>query len=128
MNTAPFRALVVDDEPQARQGLQHLLHSVPGFTCMGEAPNGLEAIQKVQALQPDLLLLDIQMPEINGFEVLHSLPPNARPLTIFITAYDSYAIQAFEVHAIDYILKPFTDARFYASMERARQQLEAQAF
>lgn len=127
MNGSPYRTLVVDDEPRARQGLIRLLDNVPAFTCVGEAPNGLEAIGRIQQLQPDLLLLDIQMPEINGFEVLQSLPPQGRPMTIFITAYDSYAIQAFEVHAIDYILKPFTDARFFAALERARQQLEAQS-
>lgn len=125
MTEEAVRTMIVDDEPQARKGLQKLLGSLPAFTYIGEARNGLEAISLIPRLQPQLLLLDIQMPEINGFEVLQSIPPAARPLTIFITAYDSYAIQAFEIHAIDYILKPFTDARFFAALERARQQVVA---
>lgn len=123
MGTAPITVLIVDDEPQARKGLRKLLERNERFHCLGEARNGLEAIEMIPRYVPQVLLLDIQMPEINGFEVLQSLPVAVRPLTIFITAYDAYALRAFEVHAIDYILKPFTDARFVDALDRAASQL-----
>ncbi len=88
--------------------------------------NGLEAIAAIERHAPDLLFLDIQMPQVNGFEVLNSLAPEQRPAVVFTTAYDAYTLQAFEVHAIDYLLKPFTDERFFRSLNHAKQLIRAQ--
>ncbi len=116
-------AVIVDDEKQARDGLKVLLARDPKIEVIAVCRNGMQAIDEIARLQPDLLFLDIQMPEINGFEVLNSLPDDILPAVIFATAYDKYALQAFEVHAIDYLLKPFTDARFFEALERAKQQI-----
>lgn len=94
---------------------------------MAVCSNGLEAIVAVQTHSPDLLFLDIQMPQVNGFEVLNSLASEHRPAVIFTTAYDEYTLKAFEVHAIDYLLKPFTDERFYQALNHAKQLLKSQA-
>src|SRR5262249_21399673 len=101
-----LRTLIVDDEPLARRRLRRLLRAAPRVELVGECGDGVAAIEAVERERPDLLLLDIQMPEIDGFGVLGALPPPQRPVTIFVTAYDSYAIRAFEVHALDYLLKP----------------------
>src|SRR5215204_2907958 len=102
-----IRALVVDDEPLARDMIREMLASDSEVEVVGECANGREAIEAIKASTPDLVFLDIQMPELGGFEVLQSLDPNTTPYVIFVTAYDQYAVRAFEVHAFDYLLKPF---------------------
>ena len=106
----PIRALIVDDEEPARAILREFLADYPQFVVAGECANGYEAVKAVAEQKPDLLFLDIQMPKLDGFEVLDLLDP--KPKVVFVTAYDEYAIRAFEVHAVDYLLKPFTAARF----------------
>ena len=118
--------LIVDDEPEAREGIALLLENNPDTEVVGICANGLEAIQAIQAYAPALLFLDIQMPQVNGFEVLSSLTPEQRPAVIFTTAYDEYTLKAFEVHALDYLLKPFTDERFYRALDYAKQHIQAQ--
>ncbi|MCI0670721.1 MAG: LytTR family DNA-binding domain-containing protein, partial [Myxococcaceae bacterium] len=118
-----FRTLVVDDEPLAREGVRMMLASDPEVEVVGEAGNGPEAVAALEALAPDLVLLDVQMPELNGFDVLARLPPERLPAVIFSTAYDKYALKAFDVHALDYLLKPFTDERFHEALRRAKSQL-----
>jgi two-component system LytT family response regulator len=120
---ADIRAVVVDDEPLARAGVRRMLDQVSDVKVVGEASNGADAVEAVRALKPDLLLLDIQMPEMNGFEVLSALDPQDFGAVIFITAYDSFAVKAFEVQALDYIMKPFDDERFFAVIDRAKQHL-----
>ena len=110
--------LIVDDEQSAREGLRALCEDYKEIEVIGICKNGIEAINEIQALKPDLVLLDIQMPKINGFEVLASIP-EPRPEVIFITAHDEFAVKAFEVHAIDYLLKPFSDERFLQAVIRA---------
>ena len=122
-----FTTIIVDDEPEAREGVALLLEDDPDTEVVAVCANGLEAIQAIQEYAPDLLFLDIQMPQVNGFEVLNSLPPEQRPAVIFTTAYDEYTLKAFEVHAIDYLLKPFTDERFYQALSHAKQLLRNQA-
>ncbi len=107
----PLRVLVVDDEAPARSKLRRLLASDPRFTLAGEAADGAAAVAQVQALHPDLLILDIQMPGLTGFEVLEALEPPL-PQVIFSTAFDRFALEAFEAAAVDYLLKPYDAARF----------------
>lgn len=118
-------AIIVDDEKQARHGLQVLLERDSDVELIATCKDGMQAIQQIQDKQPDLLFLDIQMPGINGFEVLNSVPHQLIPPVIFTTAYDQYALQAFEVHALDYLLKPFTDARFYRALQFAKEQIRS---
>ena len=120
---ADIRALIVDDEPLARAGVRRLLDDVGDIVVIGEATNGAEAVDLIRRLKPDLLLLDIQMPELNGFEVLAHVEPTDFGAVIFVTAYDSFAVRAFEVQALDYVMKPFDDERFFIVIDRARQQL-----
>lgn len=121
---AEIRALVVDDEPLARAGVRRLLAKVADVVVVGEASNGVDAVDAVKQHKPDLLLLDIQMPEMNGFEVLDKLDDGDFGAVVFITAYDAFAVKAFEVQALDYIMKPFDDERFFAVIERAKQHLQ----
>ena len=121
----PLRVLVVDDEPLAREKIRRMAKDDPEVRIVGECTNGAEAIEAVQALAPDLLLLDVQMPEVGGFAVLEALRTNGGhlPPVIFITAYDHYAVRAFEFHALDYLLKPFDRERFRAAIDRAKRQI-----
>jgi len=119
------RTLIVDDMPLARSRLRRHLASDPELEIVGEARNGLEAIEAIQSLTPDLVFLDVQMPELGGFEVLETLGPDAVPAVVFVTAYDEFALRAFEVHALDYLLKPFDAARLAAAVARAKKQLGA---
>jgi two-component system LytT family response regulator len=119
----PIRALIVDDEPLARTGVIRLLEEEPDVAVVGECKNGAEALASIKQDHPDLLFLDIQMPEMDGFQVLEALDPSERPVIIFVTAYDEYAIRAFEIHAVDYLLKPYSPERFQLALERAREQL-----
>lgn len=114
--------LIVDDEHTAREGLRLLLRDFPQIDLVGTCKNGIEAIDEIQALRPDLVLLDIQMPMVNGFEVLASIP-KPHPQIIFITAHDEYAVRAFEIHALDYLLKPFSDERFASAISRATENI-----
>jgi two-component system LytT family response regulator len=122
---APIRVLVVDDEPLAREKIRRIAKDDAELRVIGECANGAEAIEAIQTLTPDLLLLDVQMPEVGGFAVLEALQSNGvrLPPVIFITAYDHYAVRAFEVNALDYLLKPFDRERFRAAIERAKQQI-----
>ena len=121
-----FTAIIVDDEPEAREGVALLLVSDPEVEIVAVCANGVEAIRAIESYAPDLLFLDIQMPQVNGFEVLNSLAPERCPSVIFTTAYDEYTLRAFEVHALDYLLKPFTDERFFRSLNHAKQLIRAQ--
>lgn len=116
-----LRVLVIDDEPLARQGVRGLLEAQDGVEVVGEASSGEEAVEAIGDLEPDIVFLDIQMPEMNGFEVLESMEIDPPPVVVFVTAYDEYAIRAFEVHALDYLLKPFDDQRFEQAFDAARQ-------
>ena len=121
---APIRVLVVDDEPLAREKIRGMAADDAELRVVGECSNGAEAIEAIQTLRPDLLLLDVQMPELGGFDVLEALAREEHvPAVIFVTAYDHYAVRAFEVHALDYLLKPFDRERFQAAIERAKRQL-----
>jgi two-component system LytT family response regulator len=122
--TRAVRVLVVDDEPLARSGVVRLLGGDPGIEVVGECGDGRSAVEAILSRKPDLVILDVQMPELDGFEVLRALEPEQRPEVIFVTAYDQHALRAFEVHAIDYLLKPFDDARFSEAIARARRNLE----
>ena len=122
-----IRTLVVDDEALARKRITRLLAEEPDVTVIGECGSGREAVTVIQETAPDLLFLDIQMPEVSGFEVLQSIPEAEMPIIIFVTAHDQHALQAFEAHALDYLLKPFTQARFKHAVGRARIQLTKSA-
>jgi two-component system LytT family response regulator len=117
------RALIVDDEPLARQRLRTLLKGESDIDIVGECSDGHEAVAAVRELKPDLLFLDVQMPVLDGFGVLEVLGPEQLPAVIFVTAYDLYAIRAFEVNALDYLLKPFDRDRFRKALSRAREQI-----
>jgi two-component system LytT family response regulator len=119
-----IRALIVDDEKPARRRLAELLRRESDVEVIGEARDGREAVALVQAQSPDLMFLDIQMPDLDGFAVLAALEPDQAPVTVFVTAYDRYAIQAFEARALDYLLKPFSDQRFVLD-DRAAADPEA---
>jgi DNA-binding LytR/AlgR family response regulator len=118
-----MRVLVVDDEELARARISELLSGLSGVEIVGEAENGLAAVELVDSLKPDVAILDIQMPGLNGFEVLEAV--THMPLVIFATAYDEYAIKAFEVNSIDYLLKPISRERLAEAVERARSLLES---
>jgi len=113
-----IRAIIVDDEKPARRRLRELLEKQPDIAIVAECSNGAEAVRKIRALQPDLLLLDIQMPGLDGFGVVDAIGAAQMPATIFVTAYDRYALKAFEVSALDYLLKPYSDERFERSLAR----------
>src|SRR5256885_10877763 len=116
-----MRAVIVDDEPLAREVLREYLAADEDVEIVAECANGFEAVKAVAEHDPDLLLLDIQMPKLDGFEVLELL--DRSPLVVFVTAHDEYALRAFEVHALDYLLKPFSRERFNAVLERAKTHL-----
>jgi len=117
------RVLIADDEAPARQKIRDLLGTEADVEILGEAASGPEAVEAIRRLRPDLVFLDIQMPKLDGFGVVAAVGVDAMPLTVFVTAYDEHALQAFEVHALDYLLKPFAAARFKRLLERVRQQL-----
>ncbi len=121
-----MRVLIVDDEPLARERLRTLLARETGIEVGGEAGSGPDAVEAIRRLKPDLVLLDIQMPGLDGFGVLRELGPEL-PAVIFVTAFDGYAVQAFEVHALDYLLKPFKPARLREALSRARARLAGPA-
>ena len=118
-----IRTLIVDDEPAARAGIRQLLADDAEVVVAGECINGREAVAAIHETAPDLLFLDVQMPELDGFGVLREVGTDGVPSVVFVTAYDQYALRAFEVHALDYLLKPFSDDRFRESLERAKAQV-----
>ncbi len=119
----PIRTLVVDDEPLAREGLVALLTHDPDLEVMHPCANGQDAVDRIKRERPSLVLLDIQMPEMNGFEVLEAIGPNQMPQVVFVTAYDRFAVRAFDVHAVDYLLKPYDDVRLWAAIARAKKAI-----
>ena len=116
--------IIADDEPLARERVRSFLKDDPDLEVVAECADGAQALQETQKRRPDLLFLDVQMPRLNGFEVLETLSPGPIPVVIFTTAHDEHAIRAFEFNALDYLLKPFTEARFKMSLQRARDRLE----
>ena len=121
--TEPLRLVIVDDESLARAVVREYASADPGIEIVADCANGFEAVKAVAELKPDLVLLDVQMPKLDGFEVLELLGRDQA--VVFITAYDQYALKAFEVHAVDYLLKPFSAERFQGAMGRARERLRA---
>lgn len=119
----PIRTLIVDDEPLARENLQIRLRDVTDFDVVGECRNGREALAAVAAQRPELLFLDIRMPDMDGFAVLEEIPAETMPAVVFVTAYDRFALAAFRVHALDYLLKPFDEERFAETLEICRQRV-----
>ncbi|HEU0299025.1 MAG TPA: LytTR family DNA-binding domain-containing protein, partial [Longimicrobium sp.] len=117
------RVVVVDDEPLARRTLRILLDPVEGVEVVAEAGNGADAVRVIGEMKPDLVFLDVQMPEMDGFEVLRALGFGQTPAVVFVTAFDEHAVRAFDVHAADYLLKPFDDERFHRALERARARI-----
>ncbi len=121
----PVRAVIIDDEPAARRGVRLLLSRDPEIVVVGEASSGLEAAELIRRERPELAFLDVQMPGIDGFEVLRRSGDAVPPAVVFVTAYDEHALKAFEVNAVDYVLKPYEDARFLASVQRAKTGLRS---
>ena len=119
-----IRTLVVDDEPLAREWVRNGLHDVPGVEIVGECGDGFQAVRAIADKKPDLVLLDVQMPGLDGFGVLASLEPSEVPEVIFVTAFDRYALKAFEAHAVDYLMKPFSRERLHEAVERARGEID----
>lgn len=125
-DTRQIRILLVDDELPAIAGLRALLSRHRGVAIVGEAHGGRAAIHEIRTLEPDLVFLDVQMPEVNGFDVLRHVGPDAMPAVIFVTAHDEFAVRAFEVRAIDYLLKPVREDRFASALARARESIESE--
>lgn len=121
MSSRPIRAIVVDDEALARRGIEIRLGEHPDIQLVGECENGREALAMIAGEKPDLMFLDIQMPGLSGLDVLARLPHESIPMIIFVTAFDRYALDAFEVHALDYLLKPINDTRFRQALDRVRE-------
>jgi two-component system, LytTR family, response regulator len=122
----PLKTLIVDDEPLAREGLRMLLSDDPDVSSIQEAKDGREAVQAIRNDPPGLVFLDVQMPEMDGFAVVREIGPERMPPVVFVTAHNAYAIQAFEVNAIDYLLKPVTTQRFCETLRRAKLRLQSQ--
>ena len=128
MKARPWRAVIVDDEPPARQTLRLLLARERDFSLAGECGHGRQAVDVVAATRPDVLFLDVRMPGMDGFDVLREIGAEAVPAVVFVTAYDKYAAQAFERHAVEYLLKPFTDERFADVIEHVRRRLREREY
>jgi two-component system, LytTR family, response regulator len=122
-----IRILIAEDEPIACERMRSLLAQEAGVELVGECTDGRETLDRLRELKPDLLFLDIEMPGLDGFDVLSALDRDATPLVILTTAYDHYAVKAFDIHAVDYLLKPFDQMRFRRALERARSQLDGRA-
>lgn len=116
-----MKALVIDDEELARKRVLHLLQQVPDVEILGECSNGKNAIVDINQMRPDLIFLDINMTDMSGFEVLQKVTISPKPIVIFVTAYDNYALKAFDVEAFDFLLKPFKDERFFRTIEKVRK-------
>lgn len=122
-----MRVLIVDDEPLAREGVLLRLRTIADVEIVGECGDGASAVEKILQLAPDLVFLDVQMPGMDGFEVLRTLPQGNLPAVVFVTAHDQYALRAFSIHALDYLLKPIDDLRFAAAIERATTLINSNA-
>jgi len=120
---AAVRAVIVDDEPAARRGVRLLLSRDPEITVVGEAADGIEAVDLIRRERPEMVFLDVQMPGVDGFEVLRRVEGAASVAVVFVTAYDEHAIKAFEINAVDYVLNPYEDERFFAAVRRAKTEL-----
>ena len=118
-----WRALVADDEPAARRGVRMLLAAYPEFSVAGECRDGRQTLEAIERLRPDVVFLDIQMPELGGLDVIRLRTPERMPAVVFLTAHDRYAISAFDVEAVDYLVKPVTEARFARAMRRVSARL-----
>ena len=127
MNQAKWRALIADDEPAARRGVRQLLASFPEFVVAGECRNGAEVLAALNTTAPDVVFLDIQMPGIDGFEVIKRRTIERMPAVVFLTAFDQFAIKAFETEALDYLVKPVSEARFAMTMKRLAKRLESRS-
>ena len=127
MPTTEWGALIADDEPAARRGVRQLLAAFPEFGVVGECRNGAEVLAALDVTRPDVVFLDVQMPGIDGFEVIRRRPAERMPAVVFLTAYDQFAIRAFEAQGLDYLVKPVGEARFAATMQRLMRQLRAAA-
>ncbi len=121
--SVPVRALIVDDEPLARDGLRMMLGGMADIDVVGEAGEGATAVKAIRTLRPDVVLLDVQMPGQSGFDIVERAAPDHLPLVVFVTAYDEYALRAFQVHAFDYLLKPVSPARLAEAMDRVRADM-----
>ena len=126
MSTRKLTTLIVDDEPLARERLLALLSNESDIEVLGQCRDGEEAVSAIHERHPDLVLLDVEMPRMDGFEVIDTIGPERMPMVIFVTAYDQHAIKAFQVRALDYLLKPFDRGRFSDALQRARTQIESQ--
>jgi two-component system LytT family response regulator len=124
MPETPLRVIIADDEPLARQRIEDLLARKEGISIVAEATNGNEAVELIRRHAPDLLFLDVQMPGLTGLQVVETIGAESMPATVFTTAYDQFALKAFEVAAVDYLVKPFEDERFEQALRRARQSVE----
>jgi len=124
MPDTSIRALIVDDEPLARKGVAQLVEAVDDVAVVDEAADGPQAVQQIRSIEPDLVFLDVQMPEMTGLEVVREVGADQMPVTIFVTAYDEYALDAFEAQALDYLLKPIDEERFAEAVDRARAQIQ----
>ncbi|MGH3111915.1 MAG: LytR/AlgR family response regulator transcription factor [Gaiellaceae bacterium] len=127
MEQRRIRALIVDDEPLARKRIQRLLKEEPDVEVVGECADGRQAVAAIRRDAPDLVFLDVQMPELDGFGVLEAVGAERMPAVVFVTAYDEHALRAFEVSALDYLMKPFLPERFQRALKRARRQLRSDA-
>ncbi|HET9478240.1 MAG TPA: response regulator [Pyrinomonadaceae bacterium] len=125
MNQAKWKALIADDEPAARRGVRQLLAAFPEFAVAGECRNGAEVLAALNTSKPDVVFLDIQMPGIDGFEVIKRRTVERMPAVVFLTAFDQFAIRAFETEALDYLVKPVSEARFAATMKRLEKRLRS---
>ncbi len=118
-----IRALIVDDEPLARRSIRRFLDSGSGVEVIGQCGDGESAVEAIRSKKPDLVFLDVQMPEMTGLDVIRQIGPESMPITVFVTAFDKYAVRAFETNAVDYLLKPFGKQRFELALKRAKERL-----
>jgi two-component system LytT family response regulator len=123
VKTGAIRVVIVDDEPHARKRIRQLLKRESDFEIVGEEGNGTDAIATIDRARPDVVFLDVQMPEADGFDVVRAIDPRDLPYIVFVTAYDEYALHAFDVHAFDYLLKPFSQSRFREAVQRVREDI-----
>lgn len=125
MPSVRWRVLVADDEPAARRGVRQLMAAFPAFEVVGECRDGTEVLAALDTLHPDVVFLDIQMPGLGGFDVIRQRTPDRMPIVVFLTAYDQFALKAFDAQALDYLVKPVSEARFGATMKRVTRQLRS---
>jgi two-component system LytT family response regulator len=125
MTNTPITVLIAEDEPVPRRRLARLLGEEPDVRVVAQCAGGREAVERIREESPDLVFLDVQMPDLNGFQVIEAVGAERMPTVVFVTAYDAYAVRAFDVHAVDYLLKPYDQARFRTALDRARARLRS---